>query len=309
VLSLRLQNHRRAERLLASTQSLLRSSGLSDEASAAAAIQAFEEILRISPDNAEAAQGLTDISRHYGELAAEAAKNRDVDQAIRLLQRATAARSDLRELDRVRELISEATSIQSAMAALVLQAQQLSVQGNLIEPAGDNAAEVYLQVLAIDPKNLEATAGLSEVTVAVMANAQALLDQGDIQGAQYLLNLGESQNLDAIPLANMRERIDSEITRRSQVAIALEQASVLFAQGYITAPKGQDAVSRLREVLLLDPGNEVAQTRLIQCAERLATVAVEAQAVGMTVSAKAYIEEALSIHPGVSEWEAWQAQW
>jgi len=27
------------------------------------------------------------------------------------------------------------------------------------------------------------------------------------------------------------------------------------------------------------------------------------------VSAKAYIEEALSIHPGVSEWEAWQAQW
>jgi tetratricopeptide (TPR) repeat protein len=195
------------------------------------------------------------------------------------------------------------------MAALVLQAQQLSVQGNLIEPAGDNAAEVYLQVLAIDPKNLEATAGLSEVTVAVMANAQALLDQGDIQGAQYLLNLGESQNLDAIPLANMRERIDSEITRRSQVAIALEQASVLFAQGYITAPKGQDAVSRLREVLLLDPGNEVAQTRLIQCAERLATVAVEAQAVGMTVSAKAYIEEALSIHPGVSEWEAWQAQW
>jgi hypothetical protein len=164
-------------------------------------------------------------------------------------------------------------------------------------------------VLAIDPKNLEATAGLSEVTVAVMANAQALLDQGDIQGAQYLLNLGESQNLDAIPLANMRERIDSEITRRSQVAIALEQASVLFAQGYITAPKGQDAVSRLREVLLLDPGNEVAQTRLIQCAERLATVAVEAQAVGMTVSAKAYIEEALSIHPGVSQWEAWQAQW
>ncbi|MDG1703307.1 MAG: protein kinase [Pseudomonadales bacterium] len=309
VLSLRLQNHRRAERLLASTQSLLRSSGLSDEASAAAAVQAFEEILRISPDNAEAAQGLTDISRHYGELAAEAAKNRDVDQAIRLLQRATAARSDLRELDRVRELISEATSIQSAMAALVLQAQQLSVQGNLIEPAGDNAAEVYLQVLAIDPQNLEATAGLSEVTVAVMANALALLDQGDIQGAQYLLNLGESQNLDAIPLANMRERIDSEITRRSQVAIALEQASVLFAQGYITAPKGQDAVSRLREVLLLDPGNEVAQTRLIQCAERLATVAVEAQEVGITVSAKAYIEEALSIHPGVSQWEAWQAQW
>jgi serine/threonine protein kinase len=309
VLSLRLQNHRRAERLLASTQSLLRSSGLSDEASAAAAVQAFEEILRISPDNVEAAQGLTDISRHYGELAAQAARNREVDQAIRLLQRATAARSDLRELDRVRELISEATSIQSAMAALVARAEQLSRQGSLIEPAGDNAAEVYLQVLATDPKNPAATAGLSQVTVLVMAEAQDLLSQGDIQGAQYLLTLGENQRLDAIPLANMRERIDSEITRRSQVAVALEQASVLFSQGYITAPKGQDAVSKLREVLLLDPGNELAQTRLTQCAERLATVAAEAQAFGMAELAKAYIEEALLIRPDVNQWQTWRAQW
>ena len=309
VLSLRLQNHRRAERLLASTQSLLRSSGLSDEASAAAAVQAFEEILRISPDNVEAAQGLTDISRHYGELAAQAARNREVDQAIRLLQRATAARSDLRELDRVRELISEATSIQSAMAALVARAEQLSRQGSLIEPTGDNAAEVYLQVLATDPKNPAATAGLSQVTVLVMAEAQDLLSQGDIQGAQYLLTLGENQRLDAIPLANMRERIDSEITRRSQVAVALEQASVLFSQGYITAPKGQDAVSKLREVLLLDPGNELAQTRLTQCAERLATVAAEAQAFGMAELAKAYIEEALLIRPDVNQWQTWRAQW
>ena len=112
---------------------------------------------------------MTDISRHYGELAAQAARNREVDQAIRLLQRATAARSDLRELDRVQELISEATSIQSAMAALVARAEQLSRQGSLIEPAGDNAAEVYLQVLATDPKNPAATAGLSQVTVLVMA--------------------------------------------------------------------------------------------------------------------------------------------
>lgn len=309
VLSLRLQNHRRAERLLASTQSLLRSSGLSDEASAAAAVQAFEEILRISPDHADAAQGLTEISIHYGELAAQAARDGEVDEAIRLLQRATAARSDLRELDRVRELISEATSIQSAMAALVLRAEGLSQQGSLIEPAGDNAAEVYLQVLATDPRNQAAVAGVSEVTVLVMDRAQSLLDSGDIEGAQFMLGRAENLRLDALPLANMRERIDSEITRRSQVAVALEQASVLFAQGYITAPEGQDAVSRLGEVLLLDPNNEDARARLAECAERLARVAEEAQAVGMTESAKIYIEKALSIRPDVAQWEAWRAQW
>ena len=91
--------------------------------------------------------------------------------------------------------------------------------------------------------------------------------------------------------------------------MALEQASVLFSQGYITAPKGQDAVSKLREVLLLNPGNELAQTRLTQCAERLATVAAEAQAFGMAELAKAYIEEALLIRPDVNQWQTWRAQW
>ncbi len=309
VLSLRLQNHRRAERLLASTQSLLRSSGLSDEASAAAAVQAFEEILRISPDHVEAAQGLTEISKHYGQLAAAAAARRDVDQAIRLLQRATAARSDLRELDQVRELISEATSIQAAMAALLTRAQELIDAGRLIEPTDNNAAELYLQVLATDPENPAAAAGLLEVTRRVMATIQDQLNQGDIDQAQASLGKAENARLDAIAIANMGERIDSEITRRSQVTVALEQASVLFEQGFISAPDEQNAVAKLQEVLILDPGNEIAQRRLIACAERLAGVAAEAQAVGMSEAAKRYIGKALSIQPGVSQWEAWRAQW
>jgi hypothetical protein len=60
---------------------------------------------------------------------------------------------------------------------------------------------------------------------------------------------------------------------------------------------------------MLDPGNTIAQTRLVQCAQRLARVAEEAQAVGMTASAKNYIEAALSIRPGVSQWETWRLEW
>ena len=223
VLSLRLQNRFRAERLLASTQSLLRSSGLSDEASAAAAVQAFEEILRISPDHAAAAQGLTNISKHYGELAAQAARDGEVAQAIRLLQRATAARSDLRELDQVRRLISEATSIQSAIAELLAQAQTLRQQGQLMMPNGANAAELYLQVLATDPDNAPASTGLNEITAAVMAETQDLVNAGALAEAQQRVALAEAQGLNPTPIANMRERIDSEITRRRQISIGLNK--------------------------------------------------------------------------------------
>jgi serine/threonine protein kinase len=309
VLSLRLQNRFRAERLLASTQSLLRSSGLSDEASAAAAVQAFEEILRISPDHAAAAQGLTDISKHYGELAAQAAREGEVAQAIRLLQRATAARSDLRELDQVRRLISEATSIQSAIADLLAQAQVLRQQGQLILPSGANAAELYLQVLATDPDNAPASAGLGEITAAVMEEIQDLVKEGALTEAQQQVALAESQGLNPTPIANMRERIDSEITRRSQISIGLEQANVLIEQGFITAPAENNAVRKLQEVLALDATNEQALFQITECAKRLASVAEQARKAGMNAEARDYLAQALGLRPDVEEWQRRLKKW
>ena len=309
VLSLRLQNRFRAERLLISTQSLLRSSGLSDEASAAAAVQAFEEILRISPDHSAAAAGLTEISKHYGQLAAEAAQEGEVAEAIRLLQRATAARSDLREHDRVRFLISQATSIQSAVADLLVRAESQIANGRLMAQGDDSAAQLLLQVLATDPDNERATKGLQQVTATVIAQTQQMLNQGEIGSAQAMLDLAETEGLNATPIASMREVIDSEITRQRQIAVGLEQASVLFDQGFLTAPEPNNAVALLQEVLRLDPDNEQADRQLRQCANRLAEVALQARGVDMLDQARGYLALALSIQPDVEQWKRWQSEW
>ena len=309
VLSLRLQNRFRAERLLLSTQSLLRSSGLSDEASAAAAVQAFEEILRISPDHAAAAAVLTAISKHYGALAAGAAQDGEVAEAIRLLQRATAARSDLREHDGVRTLISQATSIQSAIADLLQRAASQVASGRLMAEGDGSAAQLFLQVLATDPDNESATQGLLEITTTVIAQTRQLLEQGAIGSAQAMIDLAEAEGLNATPIASMREQIDSEITRRRQIAVGLEQASVLFDQGFITAPVGNNALALLRGVLQLDPGNEQANTLLGQCANRLAQVAAQAREADMLIQARAYLALALSIRPDVEQWQAWEQAW
>ena len=309
VLSLRLQNRFRAERLLISTQSLLRSSGLSDEASAAAAVQAFEEILRISPDHSAAAAGLTEISKHYGQLAAEAAQEGEVAEAIRLLQRATAARSDLREHDRVRFLISQATSIQSAVADLLVRAESQIANGRLMAQGDDSAAQLLLQVLATDPDNERATKGLQQVTATVIAQTQQMLNQGEIGSAQAMLDLAETEGLNATPIASMREVIDSEITRQRQIAVGLEQASVLFDQGFLTAPEPNNAVALLQEVLRLDPDNEQADRQLRQCANRLAEVALQARGVDMLDQAREYLALALSIQPDVEQWKRWQSEW
>jgi tetratricopeptide (TPR) repeat protein len=252
---------------------------------------------------------LTDISKHYGELAAQAAREGEVAQAIRLLQRATAARSDLRELDQVRRLISEATSIQSAIADLLAQAQVLRQQGQLILPSGANAAELYLQVLATDPDNAPASAGLGEITAAVMEEIQDLVKEGALTEAQQQVALAESQGLNPTPIANMRERIDSEITRRSQISIGLEQANVLIEQGFITAPAENNAVRKLQEVLALDATNEQALFQITECAKRLASVAEQARKAGMNAEARDYLAQALGLRPDVEEWQRWLKKW
>jgi hypothetical protein len=107
----------------------------------------------------------------------------------------------------------------------------------------------------------------------------------------------------------MRERIDSEITRRRQIAIGLEQASVLIAQGFITAPAQDNAVAKLREVLSLDPGNDEAQKQLLACANRLAQVAQQAQQAGMVAQARTYLGLALELQPDMAQWLGWSVEW
>ena len=86
LLSLQLQNRYRAERLLKSTDALLASNGLSDLPSAAAAIQSYQEILRLAPRHPDALTGLERIATHYVELAKQTAIAGDVTQAIRFLE-------------------------------------------------------------------------------------------------------------------------------------------------------------------------------------------------------------------------------
>ena len=100
-------------------------------------------------------------------------------EAIRLLQRATAARSDLREHDRVRLLISQATSIRRAAADLLVRAEAQIASGRLMAQGDDSAAQLLLQVLATIRQRTR-NAGLTANYATVMAQTQQMLNQGKI---------------------------------------------------------------------------------------------------------------------------------
>ncbi len=308
-LSERLADRRRAEDLLTSTQALLRSHGVSDIPSATAAIQAYREVLRLAPEHTVAQQELDTIARYYADLATTAARQGSVDDALSFLDRASAANAGLPVLDDVRDSIRQATTLQEEISQMLQQAGELRAAGTLIDPPGENAAEVYHRVLAADPDNVVAVQGLKEVESQIVSRATRLIAESDIGAVQTLLDRSGAVGLDADTLAEVKERLDTEVARLASVQSGLERARELMAQGFITAPQADNAVAVLREIQRIDPGNQEAAAMLTAAAERLARVAQEAYDVGMVEEARQYLELALTVTPDVSAWRALRATW
>ncbi len=304
-----LADRRRAEALVISTQALLRSHGISDIPSATAAIQSYREVLRLAPGHPVALAELDVIAGHYAELAMTSAAEGELENALNFLDRASAASASLPILDNVRDSIRQATTLQEEITNMLQQAGELRAAGTLINPPGENAAEVYHRVLAADPDNVVAMQGLQEVESQIVAGATQSIAAGEIQSVQVLLDRAGGVGLSAGAINQIQSRLDAEVSRLSDVQTGLERAQLLLAQGFITAPQPENAVAVLREVERLDPGNAQAAELLQIGAERLVSVAREAYAVGMVEEARQYLELALTVTPDVDEWRALRASW
>jgi tetratricopeptide (TPR) repeat protein len=308
-MDIELQNRQRAERIVSMTEALLTGNGISDLPSATAAIQSYQEVLRLAPAHPEAQQALSEIALHYAGLASAAAESGEVSNAINLLERATAADATLTMLDDVRKLISQATTARAAIDDLLQQARQYRAEGQLIKPSGENAAELYHRVLATDPDNVFAAQGLDEVTAQITASAEQLLAQGDLAAVDMLVAQAAAAGMSESIVNEIRGRMDTELERLSTIEQRLAQAEELIDVGYLTAPTNENAITYLREVQQLDPGNEMAAALLQQCAQRLAEVAREAYEFGLGDAAERYLNLALTITPEVAEWVALRERW
>lgn len=304
-----LDNRRHAESLVVSTQALLRSHGMSDIPSATAAIQTYKEVLRLAPGHPIALAELDVLAKHYAGLAIEAADARDLDSAINYLDRASAASARLPSLDNVRDRIRQATTLQSAIVEMQTQAGALRVAGALINPPGENAAELYHRILAADPDNAIAVQGLKEVESQVLGDARQMLALGELDAVQALVTRSAAVDLNPQMVAEMTSALTVEVNRVDTVLANLNRAQTLLEQGYITAPAEANAVALLRDVERLDPGNEQAKALLTQSAQRLAAVAEEAYSVGFVEDAKQYLDLALTVTPDVPAWRQLRASW
>jgi formylglycine-generating enzyme required for sulfatase activity len=146
------------------------------------------------------------------------------------------------------------------VAALLARAEQAEERGALFEPKDANAIALYRQVLAAAPANREAEAALERIGGALRDWTLAAVDRGDEAAAQRYFALYADLPNEPKELASVREKVQT----LHQVLPMLTRAAAYMRDGQVTAPPGANALETWRNVLLLDPGNRLADAGLAE---------------------------------------------
>lgn len=178
------------------------------------ALSRFQAALAADPDNAEAKAGVGRVAQALIVQANAAIDSEDDDQATRLLDRAaklapksaelTAARARIAGGDRhpaasgdnagtapgdgaIPEASMAVSPEQKAKVAdLVRRAQAAAARGDIMDPPGDSAYDLYRNALAIDGNDPAARAGLQGLPTQVEKQMQQAVANGNVQRAENL---------------------------------------------------------------------------------------------------------------------------
>jgi tetratricopeptide (TPR) repeat protein len=212
------------------------------------ALARFRAALAADPDNADAKAGLGRVAQALIVQANAALDSEDDVQATRLLDQAAKLAPKSAELaaararigggearaatpavagqptgdDAMAEASMEVTPEQKAKVAdLVRRAQAAASRGDIMDPPGDSAYDLYRNALAIDGNDAAARAGLQGLPTQVEKQMQQAVTSGNVQRAENLYATLSDLAPGGTSQADLRHRlgsawIDNALQRASQ---------------------------------------------------------------------------------------------
>ena len=155
----------------------------------------LREALTLDPGSVDAKAGLQAVQDRYVALvddALSAALPKRAEQWIRELEHANSSHPELRALRERTTSIARQTALASKIGTLLRAANAKLSSNQLMLPQGDNAVADFRGVLALDPDNAEARAGLAAVEARyVELIRDAVLDDAPERGRRLLATLME----------------------------------------------------------------------------------------------------------------------
>jgi len=249
---------------------------------------------RLDAPRAPAADGLPQVSveprRPHGRTAVAPRRKRRGWVVLLLLLVLAAAGTLWLNQNRLRGMVPR-TDFNTVLA----QAQQALQDGRLDGQDGTSARELFQAAAALEPDNDRARDGLRQVGQAMLAQADAALQAGQLaQAAQQAAVarelLGGGSDIDRLDRA-----IASARAAQVHTVDLVDQAQQALAAGKLDGPDGAGAL--YQRVLRADPDNAVAAHGLDQVGYALAVQARAALDAKDATTADARIEQLAALQP------------
>ena len=234
----------------------------------------YLQVLDLEPGHPDAEAG---VDRVADQLVAQARAAYDAGDRQTALNLISAVQGIRPSYPGLATLEAEVTR-RGEIAALLRQAQEHVTANRLTQPEGENALATYRAVLEIEPDNADALRGIEAIGEALVSQATAARQAGDLETAEELLD--RAQTVGGASTAITAEREIIADTRRQQEwadALAGVRAEVeagnldaaesgleaLLASGYEADSEVQalrDEIAHIRRLRAYPAGSTFADT-------------------------------------------------
>jgi len=150
----------------------------------------------------------------------------------------------------------------SKIDLLLVRANQAYLTSKYIKPEGNNALQLYLQLLALAPAHEQANIGVANIIKRFSDSIQSDLADGNFDAAGETLHLLLAARPDSKKLIKLQNELEAAQIAHSRWLQLLAQADQYIQQNSLLSPIGNNALSTLRRVLEFDPGNKGAIQRI-----------------------------------------------
>lgn len=241
----------------------------------------FQAARAQDPDNDVARAGLERVGRKLLDRANEALKNNDLPAAHRSLDEARELLGGGAEVEALAQSIAKAENGNGDSDALFDQAKQALDAGKVL--GDDGAAAMYKRLLAADPSNAVAQAGLKKSADVLAEQARSAFASHDVATASARIDAIVSILPTYPALGELRGQLaQSREVDRAAVDEKLQRADEAVRAGRLTG--GDDSALELyRGVVKADAGNARAKEGLRRIAQSLvvqANAAIDSENAG-----------------------------
>ncbi|MDM8547754.1 hypothetical protein QUF61_14780 [Candidatus Venteria ishoeyi] len=162
-------------------------------------------------------------------------------------------------------------------------------------PKNNNAYDSYQAILAFDPKNRKALAGLKKIADIYATLAARSLKDGSINDARLLIQRGLKARPKHKRLLGIQRTLNRQL--KDPIGSLLTKASQQLSANRLTSPPGNNAYETYRQILQKAPDNDKAHQGLQQVAQRYVTLAQKEFDKGELQQCMALLNEGLAIAP------------